>query len=433
MRMISFAYILFFLLGFTTPGRTAIIQLDPVLQEYIREALNNNPDLISWNAKLEAAQHSVPQAGALPDPMVTIGILNLPVNTFRFDQEPMTGAWININQTIPIAGVYGLKKDIAERSLDRTSWDLQSHQLEIAREIVQTWYDWEYLIQAAIATDTTIQLLNDLLKIAEIKYQTGKGLLLDLMRLRTEKARTANQKIIFEQMNLTTGRKLAALLGRDPAHPPDPPRPEQYFFPDMDRQILLSQAVDRNPQLASAEIHWEISQSKVKLAKRLWWPELRLGVGYGYRQDAENGMERPDFFSATAGVTLPVFGFRKQSPAVQESYALQRQTEARMRMEELQLKLKIETLMDEDERLAEQIKRYQTDIIPDSKTALDASISSYSAGKTDVEAVIAAQSALIQVILEEQSRITERLKLRASLAALIGDYDLKKDNSPLER
>ena len=58
----------------------------------IDEALNNNPRLKSFYLASRADSFNIPQTGALPDPMLSFNLLNLPVNTFAFDfQTPCSG------------------------------------------------------------------------------------------------------------------------------------------------------------------------------------------------------------------------------------------------------------------------------------------------------------------------------------------------------
>ncbi len=44
----------------------------------------------------------MPQAGALPDPMLMMGVQNLPTNSFSFNKELMTSKMIGLSQTFPL-------------------------------------------------------------------------------------------------------------------------------------------------------------------------------------------------------------------------------------------------------------------------------------------------------------------------------------------
>ena len=61
-----------------------------VLSSLVEEAYQNNQDLLSMTENAQALRAEAPFFGSLQDPVVGIGLLNLPVDTFEFDQEPMT-------------------------------------------------------------------------------------------------------------------------------------------------------------------------------------------------------------------------------------------------------------------------------------------------------------------------------------------------------
>ncbi len=55
-------------------GETAPAGDDPVLGGLVREALEHSPELARGQAELAAERERIPQAGALPDPTLSLGI-----------------------------------------------------------------------------------------------------------------------------------------------------------------------------------------------------------------------------------------------------------------------------------------------------------------------------------------------------------------------
>jgi len=74
------------------------------LPALINEALENNPNLQSAMKSWMASKSRIPQAGALPDPIISFRVLNLPTNSLDFNQEAMTGKQIAFSQNIPFPG-----------------------------------------------------------------------------------------------------------------------------------------------------------------------------------------------------------------------------------------------------------------------------------------------------------------------------------------
>ena len=344
--------------------RAGVLSVDQQLSRYIQEALQNNPELEGWQAQVDAAGKRISQAGAWQDPMVTFSLMNLPTNTFDFNQEPMTGAWINVSQSIPVNGQNGVRREIAEKQRDVLLANQRNRELIIARDVTQTWNDWAYWRLAVAINDSMVALLDDIITVAYRKYETGKGLQADILRLQTERSLLLDRRLKLQQVAKSKGQKLAVLLGRDPSNIPEVPEglPEQ--FNDLQHELLVETLQNNSPSIQSADSDLEIAREKVVLNKRLWWPDLKFSAGYGYREDSDQGMERPDFFSFSAGISIPIFGVSKQGKAVEEARLQEKQALAERRSIELKLSLALETLIDMDKRLAEQIRLYDEALYP---------------------------------------------------------------------
>ncbi|TKJ40680.1 hypothetical protein CEE37_06875 [candidate division LCP-89 bacterium B3_LCP] len=413
--------IVIYVVGSPQPTDAQIIQLDPDLVSHIQEALANNPDLAAWRNRVEAANERIPQVGSWPDPTVGISIANLPTNTFAFDQEAMTAAWIKVGQRIPLGGKPKAKSRIAESNFEAIQIGQEDKIFVIAREVTQTWYDWAYWQEAVKTVDINIDLLENLIAAARRKYETGRGLQQDILRAETERTRLEDRRVVLRQTSLTTGRRMAVLLGRHPDNPPESPGGLSEAFIAVNREILLRDLLKHNPSFNRIKAEVDATEARISFARRNWWPDLNLGVGYGYRQDSPEGMERPDFFTVSAGFSIPLYGGRKQGSAVEEAKAISREIVEQMKSLELELRFALEKLLDEDKRLGEQTTLYREGVIPQAEATLDAATAEYTVGRVDFEALLMAETAVYNAQLDYFARLRDRLKTRAALSALVGD------------
>jgi hypothetical protein len=60
------------------------------LDQMIEQAILLSPELKMLEAKRNAAYSKLNINTNLPDPVLTLGLINVPTNSFSFDQEPMT-------------------------------------------------------------------------------------------------------------------------------------------------------------------------------------------------------------------------------------------------------------------------------------------------------------------------------------------------------
>ena len=71
------------------------------MRDALAEAAANNPDILAARSEVEAAQLRVASAGALDDPMLEAGIIDLPTGSLSFNREDMTQKMIGLSQRLP--------------------------------------------------------------------------------------------------------------------------------------------------------------------------------------------------------------------------------------------------------------------------------------------------------------------------------------------
>jgi len=82
------------------------------LGNLVAEALQNNPEIRAAQKEKEAAQQRIAPAGALDDPMLQAGVINLPSNSLSFNRDDMTMKMIGLSQRFPYPG----KRDLRQAS-----------------------------------------------------------------------------------------------------------------------------------------------------------------------------------------------------------------------------------------------------------------------------------------------------------------------------
>jgi len=418
----SLVLAILFALPLNSNAQVAVI--DSSLRPYLVEAIRQNPDLNAWRARVKAAGERISQAGSWADPMVSLSLMNMPVNSFALNQEPMTGAWVNLVQMVPITRKFSAREKIAGWMAERDQFHLEGRELTIGDQVAQGWYNWAYMRAAVATVDTTINILDGLIEISLTRYQTGKGLQQDVLRLQTERTRFQDRLAQLQQAALTAGRRFAVLLGRTPQQVPAPPAGLVVEFPSLFEDSLYAQLARTNPNLAGVQRGRDIAGENVKQAKRSLWPDIRFTAGYGHRQTAANGMDRSDFLSMGAGFTIPIFAGSKQKPAIQEAVALKNEAEENLRDTEHKLQLTLATLLDTDRRLEQQIGLYHHGVLPEAEATLEASMAAWSTGKVDVDGLLNTEIALTNARLELLARVRDRAKTRSSMDALLGGPSL---------
>src|SRR5512138_752428 len=89
---------------------------DPVLARLVDEAIASRPELRQAEAAARAERERVPQAGALPDPMLSLGIQNDGFGGLQIGKMETSYWQVMITQGLPWPGKRGLREDVARES-----------------------------------------------------------------------------------------------------------------------------------------------------------------------------------------------------------------------------------------------------------------------------------------------------------------------------
>jgi len=83
--LLSLLFLIFISISLTTNAQ----QSTSVLDSLIKISIEVSPRINMLKAKRDASFNRIEQNSNLPDPMLTLGFINLPVNSFSFIQEPI--------------------------------------------------------------------------------------------------------------------------------------------------------------------------------------------------------------------------------------------------------------------------------------------------------------------------------------------------------
>ena len=83
--LLSLLFLIFISISLTTNAQQSTLVLDSL----IKISIEVSPRINMLKAKRDASFNRIEQNSNLPDPMLTLGFINLPVNSFSFIQEPI--------------------------------------------------------------------------------------------------------------------------------------------------------------------------------------------------------------------------------------------------------------------------------------------------------------------------------------------------------
>lgn len=398
----------------------ALLTAPPALAALVAEGLANNQQLQSQRSKIDALRRGIPAAGALDDLHLGVALLNLPVDTWRFNQEPMTQKQVSIAQKFPWFGKLDLKtqKAVLAKEIAEARW--QAQRLALARKIITAYFDLALAVRGDQINTQLMDLVKQLLQSSESRYASGMGLQQDVLQAQVALSRLMDEHNALADHRRVQNRKLNALLDR-PAF--QAVTPEVRIPPppmDLDFQQLREMALKRNPEIIARGLVIEQAAVTADLARKDFYPDFNVSLAYGFREDDRLGAERPDFFSAGVNMNIPLYRNRKQTPLLEAANANRRAAAEALRDLQLSLPHRIETVNSAVQRLQASYKLYTGTLLLQAGQWADSAQSAYEVGKLEFNSMINAQMQVLRLQLQADTYLYRLYQKRAELEELVG-------------
>lgn len=390
------------------------------LDTIIAEALDANPDLQAATARADLFASKVPSAASLEDPRLSLAIANYPVDTFAWDQTPMTGEVIRLTQNIPFPGKLAARGKIAEQqALWYRETSLEAR-LQLIRQAKDAWYGLYFQDRALERTEAGISLLGDIISLAENRYETGRGQQQDILRAQVERSILLERKLTLKQQRETLQANINTLRNM-PTHMPVLPPTEMAEGQIGYTLEEIQEMVEQRPLARAYQALAGQYAEQGRLARLDFRPDFFVGAAYTIRQESRSD-PGTDFASLELGMTLPIYRSKRHG-AVAEANAAS--SMAIRQMEEFRNRalLNIHEAWSQLEKSRELMHLYKDVIIPQAAHALEASISGYQVGRVGFSSLLDNMLNLYRYEVEyfralaDTNRSLARLEAEAGLSA----------------
>ena len=385
-------------------------------------ALEGNPGLAKLAARAQALAEVPQQAGTLPDPVLSLSALNLPVDTFSLTQEAMTQMQVGIGFTLPFPGKLDLRAQAAEFEAKAAQFDVREMRLALVKNVRSTWWNLFFLDRALSIVQRNQELLRQLLRIAETKYKTGQGMQSDVLLAQVELSKLLDIGISLEASRRIQAAALKALLDR-PAMPRVslPDQADEVLTPAPGIEALRMLALEARPVLFSQRNALEAARSRVALAEKDYYPDFKLGAAYGFRSgNNPNGSPRADMSSIAFSMNLPLFTDTRQDRALSQRKAEVLREEFGVADRRAQVLAEIEQALADYRAGQQQASLYKTGIIPQSRQMTASMHAAYQVNKADFLNLVRAQVTLYNYETQYWKALSSGWQAWARLEAAVG-------------
>lgn len=193
------------------------------LNDLINRALENNNNLQASLQRVEQARADLKVAGAslLPSADVTASYMSgstVPMNItdMRNNGIPEYTTDIGISYELDLFGANRAKTNAAESKLLSSAYQHDALALVIMGDVAQNYFNVLNLRERVLIAKGNLRAGEDLLDVAEARFQTGARTQLDITRQETQVARAKAAVTALEQELALAQNALAVLIGEPP-------------------------------------------------------------------------------------------------------------------------------------------------------------------------------------------------------------------------
>ncbi|MBK5104328.1 MAG: TolC family protein, partial [Burkholderiales bacterium] len=390
------------------------------LSALVAEALQNNPELRAAAKETEAAKQRVRPAGALEDPMLEAGFINLPVQPLRFNREDMTMKMLGLSQKLPFPGKRALREQVAAKDAETTGYGLSETANRIAREVKFAYFDLALVDATVRLLQSNRKILEQFLHIAESRYAVGQVAQAEVLRAQTQLGRMSEELLRMERERPVTEAELLRLLGRRGNAPPMAVELPGLRDAAFDLEALQQAALRERPQLLGLQSAIERSAWAVDLARKEKQPDFDLRFAYGQREKDLSGAPRQDVISLTVAMNLPVWREDKTEPRIAEALAMREQALELQQAQQNEVLAKLRQQVAITEQSRKSVHLYETAVLPQARLAVEAALSAYQVSRVDLLMLLDSQMSLYSYEINRARELVNFNKALAEIDLLTG-------------
>jgi outer membrane protein TolC len=357
----------------------------------IEESLAARPELAKAEAIVRAEQERVPQAGALPDPMLQVGLQNDGFTSIEIGRMGTSYVSLMAQQTLPWPGRRALRRQVAAYGSVEAATQVTRARLSAEADVRRAYLDLLLARDRLVLQGRLEAIWRQSGEVARILYEAGKGPQSDVLRADLELRRLDHRRA-----ELKGDEKLRVLnLNRLRHHPLDEPLETWAHVRDLAPPASQSgrfspeRAVEQSPELLAARYEIARAAKATELAENGHYPDVTVGAGLMVRG------QLPPMWLVTVAAPVPLWAGEKQSRAVAEGRAWEQV--ARKEVEALAqgVRLRSEERRAAFATLVHTLEVYDGGLLLQSEATAESTLNQYKIGAVGFASVLDANAGLI--------------------------------------
>jgi outer membrane protein TolC len=389
------------------------------MQEAQRRAVERSRQLAAQDSAVSASREMAVAAAQLPDPVLKLGIDNLPVNgadRFSLTRDFMTMRRIGVMQEITRGQKRELRGQRFEREAEKSLAEKDATLAAIQRETALAWLERYYAEATAgvLAEQVTQARLE--VQAAEAAYRGARAGQADVFAAHSTLAGLEDRSSEFARRIAVAKANLARWIGEG-ADAPLGARPAMDAIP-LDVNALENH-LTAHPEIVAMTKQAEVADAEARVAQASRTPDWTMELAYQQR-----GPDFSNMVSVGVSVPLPWDRANRQDREVAAKLAMAEQMRAQ-RDEMLRAHIgEVRAMIVEWQNGRERLARYERELVPLARERARAALAGYQGGKTSIADLLSACRNESDVRMQAVQLEMDTARLWAKLSFLIPDHAL---------
>lgn len=386
------------------------------LNDVEQMAIKSDPAQQIYQAQQTALIAQGKAGATLADPMIKLGLANLPIDSFKLDDDPMTQVSLGLSQQFN----RGAKRALTQKGFNQQSelsvYQGLDRQLMVKRDVRQLWFNILFVEKSLLLVKENKQLFSTFYRDLQSQFSLGMTDNEDLIAAEIELNKFDEKLAGLTQRSLNYRSLLSEWIGPDAYAPmqsdiPSWPKTQSYITSSNTRNSDHYTLLSKHPKAKLLAQKIAVADNGIELAKQNYKPRFKVDVGYGHRlsEDAA-GDARSDLLSAFISMDIPLFTNKRQDQKLISAQQVKGQSQAEHRLLLRQLNAQLNAEIINYQQLKARQMRYQESLLKQAKLHVKLLEQSYQSNTRPFKAVIDAYIHEQNLSLEYQQLYFDGLK-----------------------
>ena len=414
------------------------------LSRAVEIAIEHDPWHTASQARQRALEAQSQAVSGFPSPKLSVSAMNLPTDSFSFNQENMTQLSVGVSQMFPRGDTLSLlSRQLTEKGNALPLLQLD-RQADVTATVSQLWLDAFKADQSIALITANRALFEQLVEIARANYASalGRTRQQDIIRAQLELTSLDDRLQELEKQKAVALQKLDGWLAASTVDGPTTKAThatawyissmgefglpaelsslEEGLLVEIQRMTRLPQhditdALSHHPIIQALDQNIIAATTGRELSTQQYKPEWGLTAAYSHRDNASSGMARPDFFSVGLTIDVPLLQRRQTDASVQAAAATIEaiKAERRLSLRNMRAALMAEAALIDG--LSTRLSLYQDTLLPQLDEYAEATLMAYTNDESEFVEVVRARIDLLNAKISALVLAVDRRKAIARL------------------